>query len=99
MKYNQNVYRALVMITQFSVNMLVPIFLCSFLGIFLDKKLGTSWLVILFFFIGAMAGGRNVYVFAKKIFDNKNTNIENYGSGRKIVSKDEGTDLKQEQKN
>ena len=83
MKYNQNVYRALVMITQFSVNMLVPIFLCSFFGIFLDKKLGTNWLVIAFFFIGAVAGGRNVYVFAKKIFDNKTPDPNSFGSGRK----------------
>ena len=68
MKYHKNVYRSLAMITQFGINMLVPIFACSFIGIFLDKHLGTSFFMILFFFIGALAGGRNVYVFSKKIF-------------------------------
>ena len=42
MKYQKNVYRSLVLITQFGINMIVPIFLCSFLGVFLDKKFGTN---------------------------------------------------------
>lgn len=68
MKYHKNVYRSLAMITQFGINMLVPIFACSFIGIFLDRYLGTSFFMILFFFIGALAGGRNSYIFSKKIF-------------------------------
>lgn len=68
MKYHKNVYRSLAMITQFGINMLVPIFACSFIGIFLDRHLGTSFFMILFFFIGALAGGRNIYVFSQKIF-------------------------------
>ncbi len=71
MKYNKNVYRSLVMITQFGLNMLVPIGICSFLGIFLDKKLGTSFFVIIFFFIGALAGFRNVFIFARRIYEDK----------------------------
>lgn len=65
--YKRNVFQALTMITQFGINMLVPIFLCGFLGMFLDRKFGTQWIFILLFFIGAAAGARNVYVFAKKI--------------------------------
>lgn len=49
--------------------MIVPIFLCTFLGIFLDKKLGTNFLVVVLFFIGAIAGGRNIYVFAKGLYE------------------------------
>lgn len=70
-KYDKSVYRALALITQFGINMLVPIFLLSFLGIWLDKKLGTSYLMILFFFIGALAGFRNIYVMAKHIYEDK----------------------------
>lgn len=73
MKYQNNVYRSMMMITQFGINMLVPIFACSFLGIFLDRKLGTNYLMVIFFFIGALAGGRNVYVFAKKIYSTKSS--------------------------
>lgn len=68
MKYRRNVHSALVMVTQFGLNMLVPIFICSFLGIWLDKKLGTNWIMVALFFVGALAGGRNVFVFAKRIY-------------------------------
>lgn len=68
MKYNRSVFQSLTMISQFGINMLVPVLACSFLGNFLDKKLGTSWLVVVLFFVGAVAGGRNCYRFAKRIF-------------------------------
>lgn len=71
MKYRKNVYRSLVMITQFGINMLVPIFLCSFIGIYIDKKLNTSYFMVILFFVGALAGFRNVYLFARKIFNMK----------------------------
>lgn len=49
MKYNKNVYQALMMISQFAINMLVPIFICSFVGMFLDRRFGSSyWTVLLF---------------------------------------------------
>jgi F0F1-type ATP synthase assembly protein I len=67
-KYNKNVYQALTMITQFGINMLVPIFICSFLGILLDKKFDTSWITVALFFIGALAGFTNVFRFAKRIY-------------------------------
>ncbi len=49
--------------------MLVPIFLCVFVGIWLDKFFETSFLTIIFFFLGAMAGARNIYIFARKIYE------------------------------
>lgn len=70
-KYRRNVYRSLVLITQFGISMLVPIFLCSFLGIFLDRKFGTQFLMILLFFIGAAAGFKNVWRMAKTIYEEK----------------------------
>ena len=45
--------------------MLVPILLCTFLGIFLDRLFSTSFIVIIFFFLGAAAGFRNIYIFSK----------------------------------
>lgn len=65
----------LTLITQFGINMLVPIFLCFFLGLFLDRKLGTNFLMIVFFFIGAIAGFRNIYLFSKK-------NLKSESSGK-----------------
>ena len=69
MKYNKNVYRALMMISQFGINMLVPIFICSFVGMFLDWKFGTSFWTVALFFVGALAGFTNVFRFAKKIYE------------------------------
>lgn len=67
-KDNRSVHKALAMITQFGINMLVPIFMCTFLGIFLDKKLGTSFLVIILFFVGAAAGFRNIMLMSRDIY-------------------------------
>ncbi len=58
--------RILAYISQFTINMLVPIFLCSALGYYIDKRLGTSWVFILMFFIGAAAGARNIYILARR---------------------------------
>lgn len=69
MKYNRNVYHALTMISQFGINMLVPIFLCSFAGMAIDKKCGTSYWMVFFFFVGALAGFTNVFRFARRIYD------------------------------
>ena len=69
MRYNKNVYHALMMISQFGINMLVPIFICSFAGMFLDRKFGTSYWTVALFFVGALAGFTNVFRFAKKIYD------------------------------
>lgn len=69
MKYNRNVYQALTMIMQFGINMLVPIFLCSFAGMYLDRKFNTSFWMILLFFVGTLAGFTNVFRFARKIYE------------------------------
>ena len=53
------------MVFQFGINMIVPILLCTFAGLFLDRVLGTSFIVIILFFLGAMAGFRNIFIFAK----------------------------------
>lgn len=71
MKNDNNVYKTLALFTQFTINMLVPIFLCSFLGNCLDKWLGTSFIVVILFFIGALAGFRNVFHLAKKLYSGK----------------------------
>ncbi len=68
-KYKRSVYQSLAVITQFGINMLVPIFLCSFAGLFLDRKLGTAFWFVLLFFVGALSGFRNIYILARKIYE------------------------------
>lgn len=67
MKNKKNSFRSLTTISQFGINMIVPIFGCSFFGMYLDRKLGTSFFMILLFFLGAIAGFRNIYILAMKI--------------------------------
>ena len=65
---SKSVYKSFAMITQFGINMLVPIGMMTWLGVYLDKRFGTSYLMIVLFFVGAIAGGRNVYRMAQQIY-------------------------------
>ncbi|MBP5385476.1 MAG: AtpZ/AtpI family protein [Lachnospiraceae bacterium] len=78
MKYRKNVFRSLTLITQFGIYMIVPILLCTFLGMFLDRKLSTSFLVIVFFFLGALAGFTNVFRLARSIYTRSDEKHINY---------------------
>lgn len=68
-KYKRSVYQSLAVITQFGISMLVPIFLCSFAGMFIDERFGTAYWFVLLFFVGALAGFRNIFILAKKIYE------------------------------
>ena len=77
---DKKVYQSLTLITQFSINILVPVCLMTWLGIFLDNKLGTSYLVVVLFFVGAIAGFQNVFRMARGIFgDKKSRNTKDEG--------------------
>ena len=64
MKNNREVVQSFAMVIQFGINMLVPILACTLFGAWLGEKLTISWLAIPFFVIGALAGMRNVFLFA-----------------------------------
>jgi len=83
MKGDRTVLKALTLVMQFGINMLVPIFLCSFLGLFLDKKLETSWIFIAGFIFGAVVGARNVYVFSKDIIEAESSDRRRHGKNQK----------------
>lgn len=69
MKKNISVMRAFAAISQFGINMIVPITMCSAAGYFLDEWLGTGFIMIILFFVGALAGFRNIYIMARKIYE------------------------------
>lgn len=80
--YDRSVFQSLALITQFGINMLVPIGMMTWLGIYLDEKLETSYWTILLFFVGAIAGGRNIYLMAKKVYGQKEKRENNDGKNR-----------------
>jgi membrane protein DedA with SNARE-associated domain len=65
---NREVFQSFTMIMQFGINMLVPIFACTLFGAWLGEKVNISWLAIPFFAVGALAGMRNVFLFARRIY-------------------------------
>lgn len=67
MGYKKSVYKSLAMISQVGIAMMVPIFLCCMLGLFLRNKFGIPAFLPLFF-VGALAGMRNVYIMLSAIF-------------------------------
>lgn len=70
MNSKRNNFKILTFVSQFAISMLVPIFMCSFAGYYIDRYFGTQiWFVVLFF-IGAIAGGRNIYLLAKRTYSN-----------------------------
>jgi len=64
MKSSKNSYRNLTLITQLGISVIVPIFLCLFVGIWLDNRFST-WFTIPLLILGFLAGGRNAYIMAK----------------------------------
>lgn len=77
---DNSVAQALAMVMQFGINMLVPICLMSALGIWLDRKYGTSFWMIVLFIVGAAAGAQNVYRMARQV----------YGGGKEEQDKERG---------
>ena len=62
------VARSFMMITQISISMLVPIFLCLFFGIKCNEWLDAKLFVPVFLFIGMGAAIRNVYHITKSFY-------------------------------
>jgi ATP synthase protein I len=49
------------------ISMVIAIFGCFFLGVWLDRKLGTDpYLTLIFLLIGIVAGFRNMYLLIKR---------------------------------
>ncbi len=89
--YDRSVYQALTLIMQFGINMVVPIGMMCALGIYLDRRLGTSYWTVVLFFVGAVAGGQNIYRMAKRFFMRSEAEeLSAYGEGRKKAARPAG---------
>lgn len=72
----KEIIQAFTLVLQFGINMIVPIALCMALGIWIGGKFDMDWIVIPFFFIGALAGYTSIYKMAKHYLEDKNTKKE-----------------------
>ena len=67
-KERRKIVKAIFLITQLGFNMLVTIFLSTWFGWFLDQKLGTGFIMIIFLILGILAAYRNAYVMTKAFY-------------------------------
>ena len=65
---NSKVIKALMLVTQLGISMMVPIFLCVLVGGFIDKKAGTGFFLPMFLVLGIAAAFRNVYYLLKPFY-------------------------------
>ena len=63
MKYKKSVYRNFALISQLGISVIVPIGLCIFIGVLIDKKFNSNFIIPLIF-LGIAAGARNSYRIA-----------------------------------
>ncbi len=68
MKADKKVLKSFVLITQIGITMVVPIFLCLFVGIKLDEWLKTNFIAVIGIIVGIMAAFRNVFVMTKQFY-------------------------------
>lgn len=66
MNYKKSVYATLAMISQVGISMVVPILLCTYAGVWLEKRFEFPFTVIMII-LGVLAGVRNVVVVVKRM--------------------------------
>lgn len=69
-KERRKVNSALVLVLQVSVSMLVPIFVCSWIGWKLSERFNATWIVIVAFILGCVSGFNGVYKLVKGFLKN-----------------------------
>lgn len=63
---NRELVESFSMVLQFGINMIVPMAIGLALGIWIGDKYDMNWLVIPFFFIGALAGYNSIFRMIQK---------------------------------
>ncbi|MBQ8519210.1 MAG: AtpZ/AtpI family protein [Agathobacter sp.] len=70
---NREIVESFSMVLQFGINMLVPIVMCIALGVWIGDTYDMDWIVIPFFFMGALAGYTSIFKMVKKYLKKKDT--------------------------
>lgn len=73
---NKEIVDVISMLFQFGINMIVPIIICIALGIWIGNRYQMEWVVVPFFFIGAIAGYTSIFKMVKKYLKQKDTGIK-----------------------
>jgi hypothetical protein len=68
------VHDALMMVFQMGISMLVPIIMCTLVGVWLGEILGINWLAVPGFFVGALAGYTGIFKMVRKFIKTTDRN-------------------------
>ena len=60
------IFKIVSFVTQFSLIMIISVAMCFFGGLLLDKKLGTSFICIIGFILGAIGGAIGVWKLIRR---------------------------------
>ncbi len=66
---NRTTFRTLALVSQLGLTMITAIGLATAVGVWLDRRLGTSWITAVLFVMGAIAGGQSAYRMIRKIYE------------------------------
>ena len=83
MKNNRKVFQALTLILQFSLNMIVPILMCTMLGVWIGRRYDMPIVTVPLFIVGALAGFTNIFKMAKKIYRQDGDSKKNHAEKTK----------------
>ena len=73
---NRRVLQAFAMVMQFGLNMIVPIVMCTLLGVWIGNRWNIPFITVPLFLAGAIAGFRKNFIIAKKIYQNDKKNMD-----------------------
>ena len=68
MKPEKHVMKGLVMVTQIGISVLVPIFLCVFVGRWIDRICNIQFATIIGIVLGIITAFRNIYKLTKQFY-------------------------------
>ncbi len=78
MNKHRKVFQAMTYILQFSLNMIVPIVMCTLFGAWLGKKLDMPVITVPLFLMGALAGFTNIYKMARAMYRGDGESDQNH---------------------
>ncbi|MDO4941942.1 MAG: AtpZ/AtpI family protein [Lachnospiraceae bacterium] len=70
MKTKHKILKMLSLITQLGITMLTSVFMCMFIGLFLDRKFSTHFFIP-FLLLGIAGGFRGVYTLVMKAIEDE----------------------------
>ena len=79
----KEIAEAISMVSQFGINMLVPMGAMVALGIWIGDKYNMKWIVIPLFFIGAFAGYNSIYRMIKNYLKTNDTRTKKENNVKK----------------